>query len=68
MHYGEGVVQTGVFTSMMYSTKANLPLGEGWISIAGDIGIDASRAVLTAEENRPVNVALPVILYLGIPA
>ena len=30
--------------------------------------MDASRVVLTAEENRPVNVALPVILYLGLTA
>ena len=26
---------------------------------------DASRVVLTAAENRPMNIAVPVILYLG---
>ena len=29
---------------------------------------DSGEAVTTATENRPVNVALPVILYLGLPA
>ena len=29
-------------------------------------GFDVSKTVPTAEENRPVNVALPVVLYLGI--
>ena len=30
------------------------------------ITFDASRIVPTATENRPVNVAIPVILYLGL--
>ena len=30
------------------------------------ITLDASRIVPTATENRPVNVAIPVILYLGL--
>ena len=29
---------------------------------------DASHAVPTAAENRPVNIAVPVILYLGLSA
>ena len=29
--------------------------------------LDASRVVPTAGENRPVNIAVPVILYLGLP-
>ena len=28
---------------------------------------DSGEAVTTATENRPVNVAVPTILYLGIP-
>lgn len=32
------------------------------------VTFDASCVVPTAEEDRPVNVALPVILYLGLPA
>ena len=32
------------------------------------ITFDASRIVPTATENRPVNVAIPVILYLGLRA
>lgn len=31
-------------------------------------GVDVSKTVPTAVENRPINVALPVILYLGLPA
>ena len=31
------------------------------------LNFSASRTVLTAEENRPVNIALPVALYLGLP-
>ena len=31
-------------------------------------GFDVSKTVPTAVENRPINVALPVILYLGLPA
>ena len=30
------------------------------------ISIDTSRVVPTAGENRPSNIALPVILYLGL--
>mgnify|MGYP000727235666 CR=1 FL=1 len=30
--------------------------------------LDASRVVPTANENRPANVALPVALYIGLPA
>ena len=30
-----------------------------------EVEFKASRVVQTAEENRPVNIALPVILYLG---
>ena len=30
-----------------------------------EVEFKASRVVQTAEENRPVNIALPVILYLS---
>ena len=30
-----------------------------------DLAFDASRVVPTAAENRPMNIAVPVILYLG---
>ena len=47
--------------------------GEGGFAASSKItmqGItfDASCVVPTAEENRPVNVAIPVILYLGLRA
>lgn len=38
------------------------------VSTYGGLVFDASHAVPTAAENRPVNVALPVILYLGLRA
>ena len=34
----------------------------------GELSISAARVVPTADENRPANVALPVALYLGLPA
>ena len=47
--------------------------GEGGFAASSEITMqgvtfDASCVVPTAEEDRPVNVALPVILYLGLPA
>ena len=38
------------------------------IQAPGGLSFESSRVVPTAEENRPTNVALPVALYLGIPA
>ena len=34
----------------------------------GKASFSASRVAPTAEENRPLNIALPVVLYLGIHA
>ena len=47
--------------------------GEGGFAVSSKItmqGIDfdASHAVPTAAENRPVNIAVPIILYLGLSA
>ena len=64
-HCGENIGQEGILTFALYSTEADLALGNGWTSAASDISLDASRDVPTANENRPVNIALPVILYLG---
>ena len=52
-----------------YATKYDSALNNASV---GDLkgyrsDMDASRVVLTAEENRPVNVALPVCIYLGLP-
>ncbi len=67
----------------IWSYKNTLPGGTGALSwtTSGEGGFaasskitmqgitfDASCVVPTAEENRPVNVALPVALYLGLPA
>ena len=47
--------------------------GEGGFAVSSKItmqgiGFDASHAVPTAAENRPVNIAVPIILYLGLSA
>lgn len=34
----------------------------------GKASFSASRVAPTANENRPANVALPVALYIGLPA
>ena len=47
----------GPLTLITYETEAS-----------GGLSFESSRVVPTAEENRPVNVALPVCIYLGLPA
>ena len=42
--------------------------GDTSFNMYGELSISAARVVPTADENRPANVALPVALYLGIPA
>ena len=46
----------GPLTLITYETEAS-----------GGLSFESSRVVPTAEENRPVNVALPVCIYLGLP-
>ena len=58
------------------SLLSKLTLGENATTAAEDsitnttgiLTFDSGNVVTTATENRPVNVALPVILYLGLPA
>ena len=38
------------------------------IGYGDGVTLDVSRVVRTSTENRPTNVAVPVILYLGLPA
>ena len=47
----------GPLTLITYETEAS-----------GGLSFESSRVVPTAEENRPVNVALPVCIYLGLQA
>ena len=42
--------------------------GDTSFNMYGELSISAARVVPTADENRPANVALPVALYLGLPA
>ena len=45
----------------LYSSMNEIGYGDG-------VTLDVSRVVRTSTENRPVNVAVPTMLYLGIPA
>ena len=71
--------QTGIAypLAMDGNTGALCPQGEkGTHSLStmtsvntyGGLVFNASHAVPTAAENRPVNIAVPVILYLGLSA
>ena len=55
---------TGSFYNRASTGRRNYPLGD---IDSGFPGLDASKVVPTANENRPVNVALPLVLYLGLP-
>lgn len=52
----------GTFSSI---TRANYLFQRAQGESMAEVEFKASRVVQTAEENRPVNIALPVILYLG---
>lgn len=52
----------GAFLSI---TRANYLFQRAQSESMAEVEFKASRVVQTAEENRPVNIALPVILYLG---
>ena len=62
-------IHTELFDGAFYigSTTGTRSYPEGGYT-AGFPFLDASRVVPTANENRPANVALPVALYIGLPA
>ena len=62
-------IHTELFDGVFYigSTTGTRSDPEGGYT-AGFHFLDASRVVPTANENRPANVALPVALYIGLPA
>ena len=62
-------IHTELFDGVFYigSTTGTRSYPEGGYT-AGFPFLDASRVVPTAAENRPANIALPVALYLGLPA
>ena len=62
-------IHTELFDGVFYigSTTGTRSYPEGDYT-AGFPFLDASRVVPTAAENRPANIALPVALYLGLPA
>ena len=57
---GGGCASNGNYSSGCYQTVDG--------AAYHTFGFDVSKAVPTAVENRPINVTLPVILYLGLPA
>ena len=61
-------IHTEFFGGIFYigSATGSRSYPEGGYS-AGFPYLDASRVVSTATENRPANIAVPVVLYLGLP-
>ena len=57
---GPGSTESALLQSL-YSSMNEIGYGDG-------VTLDVSRVVRTSTENRPVNVAVPTMLYLGIPA
>ena len=55
----------GAFSSITY---ANYLFQRAQSESMAEVEFKASRVVQTAEENRPVNISVPAILYLGLPA
>ena len=55
----------GAFSSI---TRANYLFQRAQSESMAEVEFKASRVVQTAEENRPVNISVPAILYLGLPA
>lgn len=56
---------SGVFWGSPRASSAIANGGGSWSGGSNHLGFDASRQVPTANENRPVNVAVNVIVYGG---
>jgi hypothetical protein len=57
------LVDTGVLAYQTNESTLRMAATEN--AASGNPIFDASRQVPTAAENRPVNIAIPCILYLG---
>ena len=66
VHMGQIPSCQGVFSWMARGEIQGTSLEGLWHY--GQVTLNAAASVPTAAENRPVNVAVPTILYLGIPA
>ena len=62
------ITDTGVFVSHQATYAMRAQDGGALPIYIEGFNFYAAEQVSTAPENRPVNVALPVILYLGLPA
>ena len=62
------ITDTGVFVSHQAAYAIRAQDGGALPIYIQGFNFYAAEQVSTAPENRPVNVALPVILYLGLPA
>ena len=65
---GGVITDTGVFVSHQATYVIRAQDGGALPIYVEGFNFYAAEQVPTAPENRPVNVALPVILYLGLPA
>ena len=66
VHMGQIPSCQGVFSWIVRGEVQGTSLEGLWHY--GQVTLNAAASVPTAAENRPVNVAVPTILYLGIPA
>lgn len=62
-------IQNPWYTGVLYQTSgANVVNGSGASNPSWSVNFNAARQVPTANENRPVNIAWPLAIYLGKPA
>ena len=66
VHMGQIPSCQGVFSWIVRGEIQGTSLEGLWHY--GQVTLNAAASVPTAAENRPVNVAVPVILYLGFSA
>ena len=66
VHMGQIPSCQGVFSWMARGEIQGTSLEGLWHY--GQVTLNAATSIPTATENRPANVALPVCIYLGLPA
>ncbi|GAB7511405.1 hypothetical protein Bwad006_02200 [Bilophila wadsworthia] len=62
------LITGGYLAQSATGSDATVVLEGSITKTSGTLTFDSGNVVTTATENRPVNVAVPTILYLGIPA
>ena len=65
LNMGNGVAPTG---ALGLNTSQQGLYSTGTSGFGGEFTFDASRDVPTSNENRPANIAQPLVIYLGLSA